>query len=46
MSTKLQELIESLPSNEQEELLDLAQKYKDSLIREKAQEKFIDLKLL
>ena len=41
MSTKLQELIESLPSNEQEELLDLAQKYKDSLIREKAQEKFI-----
>ena len=41
MSTDLMKLIEELPSNEQEELLDLAQKYRDSLIREKANKKFL-----
>ena len=41
MSTDLMKLIEGLPLNEQEELLSLAQKYKDSLIREKGQDYFL-----
>ena len=41
MSTDLMKLIEGLPVNEQEELLSLAMQYKDSLTREKAQDKFI-----
>ena len=41
MSTDLMSLIEGLPVNEQEELLSLAMQYKDSLVREKSQEKFI-----
>ena len=41
MSTDLMSLIEGLPVNEQEELLSLAMQYKDSLVRERSQEKFI-----
>ena len=39
--SKIQKLIDSLPPNEQEELLTLAKAYKDSVVREQAQEKFI-----
>jgi len=39
--SKILKLIESLPEHEQEELLALAKTYKDSVVREKAQNQFI-----